>query len=298
MDRLGKANNNSSESGERGTKRTPLSIRKWITDQVAALGMALGDEPSTERLLIYAEDLCDISQERLAGAFQKARREYGYPKLPPVAFIRRMAGVSFQVDGRPGPEEAWARMPKGERMEDDSVVWCVEERVAYSACRSLLLSGDEIGARMAFKERYEKELAEARSEGRAARWTMSVGYDMGRRLTTLATAVQEGRMSLENALNFVSGERRSDFAQMLPPLQAKGLLTGRAENLPDLPGLAGILAKMQMEGTVPEGLKVAPRPPHRTPADRSPEESRELRERVNAQIEFLKRSRNGSGSGS
>jgi len=73
----------------------------------------------------------------------------------------------------PGPEEAWARMPKGERMEDDSIVWCKEERLAYGACRSLLLDGDQIAARMAFKERYERELAESRSQGTPVQWTVS-----------------------------------------------------------------------------------------------------------------------------
>jgi hypothetical protein len=271
-------------------------MRKWITDQVAALGLAIGDDPSTERLLVYAEDLSDIPEPRLARAFLRARREYEYPRLPPVAFIRRMAGVDAPADGRPGPEEAWARMPKGERVEDDSIVWCDEERIAYGACRSLLLDGDQIGARMAFKERYEKELAEARLHGRSAQWTVSLGYDIEHRLTTLATAVQEGRMSLGNALEFVPGERQKDFARMLPSADAKALLTGKVENPPNLTGLAGILAKMQMAGTAPEELKADPQPLRRTASDRSSDESRALREKANAQKEFLKRSRNGSGS--
>jgi hypothetical protein len=270
---------------------------KWITDQVAALGLALGEEVSAERLVVYAEDLCDIPQERLAAAFRRTRKEYEYPKLPPVAFIRRMAGAAGNADGRPGPEEAWARMPKGPRMEDESIVWCEEERAAYGACRSLLIDGDLIGARMAFKERYEKELAQARSEGRLVEWTMSAGYDMEHRLATLATAVQERRLSLQAALNFVPGERQNDFAQMLPSKQAAGLLTGKVQKLPDLPGLPGILAKMQMEGTVPDALREELRPSHKTPADRSPEEVHTLREKLNAQIEFFKRSRKGSGSG-
>jgi hypothetical protein len=267
---------------------------KWIADQVAALGLALGEEVSTQRLLVYADDLSDIPQDRLGRAFQRARKEYEYPKLPPVAFIRRMAGTGAQLDGRPGPEEAWARMPKGERIEDDSIVWCEEERSAYSACRSLLLDGDLIGARMAFKERYERDLAEARSQGRPVRWIMSAGYDIGHRLTTLASAVQERRLSLESALNFVPGERQTEFAQMLPPSEAAGLLAGTVEKLPDLPGLHGVLARMRMEGVAPDEMKAEPQPPHRAPSDRSPEEARELREKINAQIEFLKRSRNGS----
>jgi hypothetical protein len=215
-----------------------------------------------------------------------------------------MAGADAMNDGRPGPEEAWARMPKGEHAEEDSIVWCEEERAAYNACRSLILSGDQIGARMAFKERYEKELAEARSQQKQVQWIMSSGFNIEQRLATLAAAVQEKRMTLENALNFVPGERQNDFARMLPAAEARGLLTGEVNKLPDLPGIAGILAKMQMEGSLPDQLKhelhderKGDSHPHRPSIKRTPEEWRELREKAKAQVEFLKRSRNGSGSG-
>jgi hypothetical protein len=200
-------------------------------------------------------------------------------------------------------------MPKGEHAEEDSIVWCEEERAAYNACRSLLLSGDQIGARMAFKERYEKELSEARSRQRPVQWVLSAGFNIEHRLATLAAAVQEKRMSLESALGFVPGERQNDFARMLPAAEAKGLLTGEVSELPDLPGLAGILAKMQMEGSLPDGLKEdlqdelnyernTDSTRSRQPSiKRTPEEWRELREKAKAQVEFLKRSRNGSGTG-
>ena len=274
-----------------------MELLDWINDELTILAEAFGEQLTDQRQEIYCGGLADIQQDQLRVAFRRARYELKW--FPKLAELRGLAGASPDAtnDGRPGPEEAWARMPKGERIEDDSIVWCEEERIAYAACRRLLLDGDQIGARMAFKERYEKELAAARSQGRPVQWTMSVGYDVEHRLATLATAVQEKRMSLERALDFVSGERRNDFAQMLPPKEAKGLLTGEAKQIRDLPGLAGILAKMQMEGSVPEELKTDLRPPYRAPSDRSPDEARELREKVNAQREFLKRSRNGSRRG-
>jgi hypothetical protein len=274
-----------------------LELLEWIHDQLTILAEAFGERLTDQRQDIYCAGLADIDQDQLQVAFRRARYELKW--FPKLAELRELAGASRDAlnDGRPGPEEAWARMPKGEHIEHDSIVWCEEERVAYGACRRLLLEGDQIGARMAFKERYEKELAEARSHGRLVKWTISAGYDIEHRLATLATAVQEKRMSLESALNFVSGERRNDFAQMLPPAEAKLLLTGEVKKLPNLPGLPGILAKMRMEGTLPEELEAKPRPPHRTPSDRSPDEARQLREKVNAQREFLKRSWNGSGSG-
>lgn len=284
------------ELAKRQSRTSGPDLKIWIANQVSGLAVAFGCEITGERLESYAEHLADIPKEKLQQAFWQAGRDLKF--FPKIAELRELAGALPvpSNDGRPGPEEAWARMPKGERMEEDSIVWCEEERAAYGACRSLLFDGDLIGARMAFKERYEKELAEARSQRRPVRWIMSVGYDVEHRLTTLATAVQDKRMSRESALNFVPGERRNDFAQMLPPAEANGLLTGKVEKLPNLPGLTGVLAKMQMEGTVPEELKADARR-HRTPSERSADDVHALREKAVAQIEFLKRSRNGSGSG-
>jgi hypothetical protein len=271
-----------------------LEFLEWINDQLTILAEAFGETVTEQRQEIYCGGLADIPQSQLEIAFRRARYELKW--FPKLAEIRELAGIlsGEPNDGRLGPEEAWARMPKGERMEDNSVVWSEEERAAYSACRSLLLDGDQIGARMAFKERYEKELVEARSRSKPVRWIVSAGYDIDHRLTILATAVQEKRLSLESALNFVPGERQNDFALMLPPSEAKVLLPGKVETLPSLPGLAGVLARMRMEGNLPEEFKVDARPPYKTPADRSPDEVRMLREKADAQIEFMKRSLNGS----
>jgi hypothetical protein len=286
-----------STPGSSNGSENGLELLDWINDQLTIVAEAFGETLTEQRQEIYCGGLADIQQDRLEIAFRRARYELKW--FPKLAELRELAGVlpGMQDDGRPGPEEAWARMPKGERMEDDSVVWCDEERAAYAVCRSLLLEGDQIGARMAFKERYERELREARSHGRPVRWTMSAGYDINHRLTTLVTAIHEKRLSLENTLVFVPGERLDDFAQMLPPGEAQGLLKGNVEIFANLPGLPGILAKMRMEGMVPETLMPDSRPLQGNPSERSPDEARELREKANAQREFLRRSRNGSGNG-
>ena len=266
----------------------------WLIDELTILGEAFGELLTAERQAIYARALSDIPKDQLHRAILTAVKELKW--FPKVAELRELAGVSYgiAIDGRPGPEEAWARMPKGERIEEDTVIWCEEERSAYNACRSLLLNGDLIGARMAFKERYERELAAARAEARPVRWSISAGYDMEHRLSALASAVQEKRISLNGALDFIPGERQFDFAHMLPAGQAKGLLTGHAEVLPPLPGLPGILARMQMEGTVPEELKPSSRS---CPTPLSEDELRKRREELKAQTEFIKRSRNGTSNG-
>ena len=274
-----------------------MELIDWINDQLTILAEAFGEKLTEERQDIYCGSLADLTQQPLDIAFRRARCELKW--FPKIAELRELAGALSNVgdDGRPGPEEAWARMPKGDRMEEDSIVWCEEERAAYAACRSLLIEGDLIGARMAFKERYEKELADARRQQRPARWTVSAGYDVEHRLLTLAGGVQDQRITLHHALNFVPEQRRDDFANMLPPAKGKGLLVGKVHKIPNLPGLPSLLARMQMQDLLPgeppsKQLAHAPRP------DPTPDDHRRRREELRAQIELVKRSRNGPADGS
>jgi hypothetical protein len=270
----------------------------WINDQLTIMAEAFGEKLTEERQEIYCAGLAEFPQNRLDVAFRRARYELKW--FPKLAELRELAGVvsGASNDARPGPEEAWARMPKGERLEEDSIVWCEEERIAYGACRSLLLDGDQIAARMAFKERYERELATARSLGTPVHWTISAGHDVGSRLSMLAKAVEEKKLSLEGALTFVPEQRREEFAQMLPVGQSKGLLTGvTTEVLANMPGLPGLLAKLRMEGDIPEELEPDTRPSNLTRTDLTEEDIRTRREELRSQLEFIKRSRNGSGFG-
>jgi hypothetical protein len=268
----------------------------WINDQLTVMAEAFGEKLTEERQEIYCAGLAEFPQNRLDVAFRRARYELKW--FPKLAELRDLAGVvsGASNEGRPGPEEAWARMPKGERLEEDSIFWCEEERMAYSACRSLLLEGDPIGARMAFKERYERELAEARSQGRPVRWTMSAGHDVGHRLTVLASAVEANRITFEGALQFVPEQRYSEFAQMLPTAQVKGLLTGKTEILPDIPGLLGLLANLRMNDVLPDELKPDSDHTNTVRPELSDEELSRRRDELRAQAEFIKRSRNGPPS--
>lgn len=270
-----------------------MALLEWISDELTILAEAFGEELTEQRQEIYCRGLADIAQEQLRAAFRRALYESKY--FPKLAELREFAGrakVAF-ADGRPGPEEAWARMPKGEDIERDSVVWCEEEQVAYGICRSLLLSGDYVAARMAFREKYERELAEARARGKPVRWSLSAGTDINHRMTTLAAAVEDGRVSLEAALDYVPSGRREQFALMLPQHESRAMLVGEVREMPELAGLAGILAKMRMDGSVPEGIGPEASQRRLSPADRTPEEVRQLRERLNAQVEFLRSTRNG-----
>ena len=193
-----------------------LEFLEWIHNELTTLAEAFGEPLTDQRQDIYFAGLVDIPQDHLRVAFRRARYELKW--FPKLAELRGLAGAQSDApnDGRPGPEEAWARMPKGEHMEDDSIVWCEEERAAYAACRCLLLDGDQIGARMAFKERYVRELEEARSQERPVRWTMSAGYDRngggGKRAKTLPA----GGLKRKRNTNPGGGDERDPWGARPP----------------------------------------------------------------------------------
>ncbi|WP_395701219.1 hypothetical protein [Aquabacterium sp.] len=123
-------------------------------------------------------------------------------------------------DGRPGPEEAWATVLLG-RDEASTIVWSAEMAEAYGIARPVLNHGDEVGARMAFKEAYQRLVATARAVGQPAKWTVSIGFDTAQRERVLNTALAAGLLSAP------------DVAGLLPPPEApaSGMATAVRERL-------------------------------------------------------------------
>lgn len=113
--------------------------------------------------------------------------------LPMPADVIAQLQARAHDDGRPGAEEAWAVVLRGAD-EAETIVWTVEMSEAFGIAQSILQAGDEVGARMAFKEAYARLVDEARSAGRAPQWTPSLGHDPERRQRALSVAVQRGQL--------------------------------------------------------------------------------------------------------
>jgi hypothetical protein len=114
----------------------------------------------------------------------------------PADILAQIEGLAAQ-DGRPGPEEAWA-MCQAAADEARTVVWTEEMRQAWSIVWPLIRqSGDEIGARMAFKEAYPRLVSEARARREPARWSTSLGADPAWRDEALRVAIEAGRLRLQ-----------------------------------------------------------------------------------------------------
>jgi hypothetical protein len=145
--------------------------------------------PSAEALEVWWRMLRPYPLEAVSRALGAHTRTE--PKFPPtpaqiLAFLGNGTG-----DGRPGADEAWATALTS-RDEAVTVVWTEETARAFAACRPVLDSGDEIGARMAFRQTYDRLVSQARTAGEPVRWTASLGWDEAQREAVLLRAETAG----------------------------------------------------------------------------------------------------------
>lgn len=110
----------------------------------------------------------------------------------PADLIAQLEAMSGD-DGRPGAEEAWA-LALTASDEGATVVWTEEISEAWGICRPVLAAGDEVGARMAFREAYGRLVASARSARRPHLWQAALGHDRNRQADALRRAVGLGRL--------------------------------------------------------------------------------------------------------
>jgi hypothetical protein len=119
-------------------------------------------------------------------------------------------------------DEAWAMMPKD---EFETVVWTEEMAAAYDIAYDLIVDGDRIAARMAFKGAYERLCSEADLMSKPVRWKVALGYDKALIEPVLQKAVELGRISHESVQHYLPA-----------PMDAgpiAGLLTGKVLELPN-----------------------------------------------------------------
>jgi hypothetical protein len=268
------------------SKRQRKSSAVWrverLVEQLAQVYAIVGREvPPSAALAMMAAELSRYTEAQTGAALMRVARECRFVSLAEI--IERIPGAGAD-DGRPDVEEAWAMIPK---YEEASVVWSTEMSEAFGAARQLVRDGDLIGARMTFKEVYPRFVAKARRENIPVRWMPSLGWDLADRTRALAEAVQKNRMTAEAAFGLLGPEQQAELALALPAA-ARLMLPGEAkppERL--LPGFAGVLQKIRMDGLVPEGCDPGPPKPERRAM--TPDELMARRQELRAQAEAMGR---------
>jgi hypothetical protein len=159
---------------------------------------------------------------------------------PKPADIIEQIEASALNDGRPGVEEAWA-IALTSRNEADTVVWTAECAEAFALASPILALGDEVGARMAFKEAYARLVAQARAERRPAAWSASIGWDEAGRITVLKRAAAAGLLPAPAAQMLLTGPAGS----AVPDPRAREQLAAVKQMLAD--GAAARQARLDAE---------------------------------------------------
>lgn len=170
-----------------------MQATKAVLQAVAVTAELTGTEMSPAAAKVMAEDLARYPEAWVLGALTRCRRELR-GRLTLAEIINRID------DGRPGPDEAWAMLP---RTEDQTAVWTEEMRNAYGAAAPLIAEDDMQAARFAFRESYAVLVQRARSEAKPAVWTVTLGHDPHARESVIVDAVQKGRLTADYAMRLL-----------------------------------------------------------------------------------------------
>lgn len=181
-----------------------------ILENIAATAELMGQQISPIAAAMMAKDLSAYPQELVIEALTLLRRESKF-KLSLAAVIEKIE--QLQPDGRPGADEAWAMIP---RDEYTSAVLSDEMNSALHLAQPLLDEGDQVAARMAFKQSYERIVAENKRAGIMPKWYPSLGWDKDGRESVLAEAVRLGRLDARQAIGLVGPD------SVVPMLEVAG----------------------------------------------------------------------------
>ncbi len=138
-------------------------------------------------------------------------------------FITPAEIISRIDDGRPDPEKAWSQVCQYD--PDDTYSECITEEQSYArgACWPLLIAGDTVAARMAFKEEYTKLCSENRAQGLPVKHVFHMGTNKQSQLKVIKQALLDGKIDRKTAMNKLPNYR--DRIESLPVLpQEKKLL--------------------------------------------------------------------------
>ena len=131
-------------------------------------------------------DLADIRQALNAHWKNPATRKYP-PR--PVDILGACLDSKTKALNWPGEEEAWAIAVQA-MDEDSTVLWCQEIASAWGSAKPIYDAGDQVGARMAFKEVYSRISHIAVTAGRSPKWFGSLGHDADGRAPALEHAAR------------------------------------------------------------------------------------------------------------
>lgn len=164
-------------------------------------GLYPSAKPLTEgQVAMFFRSLAEYPIEQVRAALDAHVRDVQRGRFPPVPadVIAQLHGAASD-DTRPGADEAWAIALRATD-EARTVVWTEEIAQAWAAALPVLDARDQVGARMAFREAYDRLVTDARATRKPARWFASLGWDEQQRAQAIGHAVQLGYLPREELM--------------------------------------------------------------------------------------------------
>lgn len=155
-------------------------------------------EPDVEVLRLWWGVLQRFTIEQVRNGFSAYIGSKGADFILPTHIVAAIE--ANEPDGRVGAEEAWAMYPHDEA---SSAVITNEMAEAMQVAQPLLNEGDKIGARMAFKETYNRLISQNKLNGVAPKWFASLGHSKEGREVAIKDAVLKGRLTQDHATSLL-----------------------------------------------------------------------------------------------
>lgn len=173
--------------------------KKTFSEIIKGTAGAYGREVSPIVMRMFWGVLSKYEIHQVEAAFSSHLQTSRF--MPTIAeIVERIEMMSGQA-ARPGPDEAWAMIPKDEQ---SSQVVTQEMLGAYGVAAHMIHDGDLIAARMAFKDAYTRLCEESKTKGRPVEWVLSRGWDKETLGQAVSEAVRLGRMTPEKAAPYLA----------------------------------------------------------------------------------------------
>jgi hypothetical protein len=151
--------------------------------------------PSDGQLAMFFRALAGHPIDAVRAGFDAHVKDPQRGRFPPLPadVIAQIEGRAAD-DGRPGADEAWAIAVRSHD-ENATIVWSEEIAQAWNVARAVMGIGDEVGARVAFRDAYNRLVEESRKARRPAQWSVSLGLEQEGRKQAVQQAIAMGRLT-------------------------------------------------------------------------------------------------------
>ncbi|HEX4843170.1 MAG TPA: hypothetical protein VFV57_05825 [Limnobacter sp.] len=158
-----------------------------IIDALTVVAEITGATLSVPAIRGMAMELAQHPEDAVLKALARCKRECKY-RLTLADVLERLSVPGGHV----GADEAWSIAIQA---MDESVTVVMTEEIsqAWGVARDVM--PDRVGARMAFREVYDRLVQQAKDENRPAHWFPSLGRDKQGRAAPLLEAVRLGRLT-------------------------------------------------------------------------------------------------------